>query len=110
MISANKVKMITKYSLDKKDEYTEDFCNNKLSQLIIDQAQKGRSFLKFDIFKDTYSFQYRLIAKTDTNTTYYYDIPSVDIMWDILLDAGYTVDITTYDNGNSTWTVWWNLQ
>lgn len=109
MISANEVKTITKYSLEKKNKATEDFCNDTLSQLIIDQAKKGGNFLKFDISKDIYSFQYLLAVKTDIKHTYYYDVPSVDIMWNILFDAGYVVDITTDETtGNSIWIVRWD--
>jgi len=116
MISVNEVKTITKYGLEKRNKSTEDFCNNILSQLITDQAKKGGSFLKFGISKDTHSFQYRLIVKIDiktTNlykikTTYYYNVPSIDRMQDILLDAGYAVDITTYNNSDSIWTVRWD--
>lgn len=103
MISANEVRDYFKRVIVNKKEETKKFCDGTLSKLITTQAERGKTYIEFDIIK------YNPFVDLLYIDSIYYNIPSVETMWYILLDAGYIIDITTHDNDdNITWTVRWD--
>lgn len=103
MISANEAREITERAFVQKEEETERFCDEVLSELIEQRAGDGNYFLDLKIYKDEDLLQYCL------KTPIHYVIPSLDTMWEILFNAGFSIDIKAdaAENYVTTWTVRW---
>lgn len=99
MITKEKAAKIAQDSSENIKKETEKFCENILTELILKEAENNRFFLSFTTTID---------SRLRTRNNCYFTIPSTNYMWEILLDAGFIVDKTSWVDGETTWTIRWD--